>query len=326
VLGGLPHASDPNVLVGNETADDAGVYRVSDDLALVQTVDYFTPVVDDPYDFGAVAAANALSDIYAMGAEPFMALNIVGFPVGDLPLGVLQDILRGGADICVQAGVSVVGGHSIDDPEPKFGLAVTGRVHPDRILRNNTARPGDVLVLTKPLGVGILTTAIKRGLLEDAEIRQVVALMTVLNRGASEAALEVGVSAATDITGYGLLGHLLEMARGSGLRAVVARDAVPLLSERVLTLAAEGAVPGGSRKNLKYVSEVSVFDPGLSPEEQIVLADAQTSGGLLLAVDPGRAQDLIRALKARGTPAAAAVGRLEDGPPGTLTVVRTLAS
>jgi len=326
VLGGLPHASDPNVLVGNETADDAGVYRISDDLALVQTVDYFTPVVDDPYDFGAVAAANALSDIYAMGAEPFMALNIVGFPVGDLPLGVLQDILRGGADICVKAGVSVVGGHSIDDPEPKFGLAVTGRVHPDRILRNDTARAGDTLVLTKPLGVGILTTAIKRGLLDDEEIRQVVALMTELNRGASEAAREVGVSAVTDVTGFGFLGHLLEMARGSGLRAVVGYEAVPRLSERVRTLAAEGAVPGGSRNNLKYVSEAAAFDPDLSPEERIVLADAQTSGGLLLAVDPGRVQELIRALEARQTPAAAVVGHLEEGPPGTLRVVRTLAS
>lgn len=300
------------------------MYRVSDDLALVQTVDYFTPVVDDPYDFGAVAAANALSDIYAMGAEPFMALNIVGFPVNDLPLGVLQDILRGGADICVQAGVSVVGGHSIDDPEPKFGLAVTGRVHPDRILRNDTARAGDVLVLTKPLGVGILTTALKRGLLDAEETRRVTALMTSLNREASEAAREVGVSAATDVTGYGLLGHLLEMARGSGLRAVVAFDAVPVLSERVLSLAHDGAVPGGSRKNLAYVSGAAAFDPSLTDDERIVLADAQTSGGLLLAVDPERAGDLVRGLQARGTPAAAVVGRLEAGDPGTLDVRRTL--
>jgi len=326
VLGGLPHASDPNVLVGNETADDAGVYRLSDDLALVQTVDYFTPVVDDPYDFGAVAAANALSDIYAMGAEPFMALNIVGFPVNDLPLSVLQDILRGGADICVRAGVSVVGGHSIDDPEPKFGLAVTGRVHPDRILKNDTARAGDLLVLTKPLGIGILTTAVKRGLLDAEETRRAVALMTVLNREASEAAREVGVSAATDVTGFGLLGHLLEVARGSGLRAVVACDAVPLLSERVLSLAHDGVVPGGSRKNLAYVSQSAAFDPSLTEDERIVLADAQTSGGLLLAVDPERAAELVRALEARGTPAAAVVGRLEDGAPGSLEIVRRLDS
>lgn len=326
MLGGLPHASDPNVLVGYEKADDAGVYRLSDDLALVQTVDYFTPVVDDPYDFGAVAAANALSDVYAMGAEPFMALNIVGFPVNDLPLGVLREILRGGADICVEAGVSVVGGHSIDDPEPKFGLAVTGRVHPRRILRNDTARAGDVLVLTKPLGIGILTTAIKRDLLGDEETRQVVALMTTLNRAASEAAREVGVTAATDVTGFGLLGHLLEMARGSGLRAVIGFDAVPLLTDRVLALAGEGVVPGGSRKNLAYVSGFADVDPALSAGERTVLADAQTSGGLLLAVAPERVGDLVEALRARKVPAAAVVGRLEDGPPGTLRIVRTLES
>lgn len=300
------------------------MYRVSDDLALVQTVDYFTPVVDDPYDFGAVAAANALSDVYAMGAEPFMALNIVGFPAKELPLDVLQRILQGGADKCAEAGVSVVGGHSIDDKEPKYGLAVTGRVHPQRILQNKGARAGDVLVLTKPLGIGILTTAIKRGLMSDEEIAGVVSLMTTLNRDGAEAALEIGPTAMTDITGYGLLGHVLEMARSSELRAVIAGEAVPLFSDRVVPLAREGVIPGGSHKNLEFVSGFAEFDEDVAPEERLVLADAQTSGGLLIAVEPSRADDLVRALKTRRTPAAAVVGRMEAQPAGTLKVVRTL--
>jgi selenide,water dikinase len=320
VLGGLPSFTDPNVLVGSDTSDDAGVYRVNSDLALVQTVDYFTPVVDDPYDFGTVAAANALSDIYAMGAEPFMALNIVGFPAKELPLSMLHDILRGGADKCIEAGVSVVGGHSIDDKEPKFGMAVTGRVHPDRILTNQNGKPGDMLVLTKPLGIGILTTAIKRGKLSQNEITETVSLMAALNRDAAEAAREAGVVAATDITGFGFLGHLHELAMNSGLTAEIWMNGVPFLSERVRVLAAEGIVPRGSRSNLAYSTPHTTFDDGLGEEDPIMLADAQTSGGLLLAVSEDRVDDLVGALQERGTPSAAVVGRLSEGDPGAIRV------
>jgi selenide,water dikinase len=311
------------VLVGTETSDDAAVYRLSDELALVQTVDYFTPVVDDPYDFGRVAAANALSDVYAMGAEPFMALNLVGFPVGRLPMETLERILLGGAEVCAEAGVAVVGGHSIDDPEPKFGLAVTGRVHPGRILSNRTARDGDLLVLTKPLGIGILTTAIKRGLLSPEEIRGAVELMVALNRDAALAAREVGVSAGTDVTGYGLLGHLYELASSSGLEAEVWGDRVPLVTPRVRELARDGVVPGGSVKNLRYAEEHARFSDRMTAEDRQILADAQTSGGLLLAVPPERGDALVAALEARHTPAAAVVGRLAAGKPGFLRVEAT---
>lgn len=308
------------MLVGSETADDAGVYRLSDDLAIVQTVDYFTPVVDDPYDFGSVAAANALSDVYAMGAEPFMALNIVGFPATELDLGILHDILRGGADKCVEVGVSVVGGHSIDDKEPKFGMAVTGRVHPDRMLTNAGGKAGDLLVLTKPLGIGILTTAIKRDKLSENEVTELVALMAAVNRDASKAALEVDAHAATDVTGFGLLGHLHELASSSGLAAELWAGNVPFASDRVRALVAEKMVPGGSKKNLEYVSQYAEFSSDLAAEDPILLADAQTSGGLLLAVPEESAQTLVARLEEFKTPAAAIVGRLGSGEPGTLQV------
>ena len=315
------------MLVGTETSDDAGVYLVADGLALVQTVDYFTPVVDDPYDFGRVAAANALSDIYAMGAEPFMALNLVGFPTGKLSLDTLREILRGGADVCMDAKVAVVGGHSIDDPEPKFGLAVTGRARPEDLWLNRTAKPGDFIVLTKPLGIGILTTAIKRGKLEPAEIKQAVDLMATLNRDAAKAARQIGVNAATDVTGYGFLGHLYEMAAGSCLEAEVWANDIPFLSPRVRTLAEEGVVPGGTRKNLKFMLDQGVtFENGILETEQIMLADAQTSGGLLLAVSEPRVEALVQALRAEHTPAAAVVGRLREGKGGWIQVRRENSS
>jgi selenide,water dikinase len=277
--------------------------------------------VDDPYDFGRVAAANALSDVYAMGGVPFLALNIVGFPIDDLGPDVLKQILRGAADKCVEAEVAVVGGHSIDDKEPKFGLAVTGRVHPDRILRNIGARAGDLLVLTKPLGVGILTTGIKRGKVEPGLVKAVVEQMAVLNRGAGEAAVEVGVRAATDVTGYGLLGHLYEMAAGSGLSAEMYAKAVPVLAEAtVRELAAARVVPGGSWKNLAFLESWAAFDEGLDETDRILLADAQTSGGLLLAVAPERAADLLAALRAKGVPAAEVVGRFTEDGPGRLHI------
>jgi len=221
VLRQLPPSTDPNLLIGTNTADDAGVYRISADLALVQTVDFFTPVVDDPYWFGAIAATNALSDIYAMGGTPLTALNIAAFPIGTLSLDILAEILRGGADKVREAGATIVGGHTVDDPEPKYGLAVTGLIHPDRILTNAGALPGDALVLTKPLGSGIATTAIKRGMASDELRDSAIALMATLNRAAAEAMLEVGAHAATDVTGFGLLGHLGEMAAGSGLAGTI---------------------------------------------------------------------------------------------------------
>ena len=290
----------------------------------MQTVDYFTPVVDDPYDFGRVAAANALSDIYAMGAEPFMALNLVGFPAGKLPFTVLHDILRGGADVCQEAKVSVVGGHSIDDPEPKFGLAVTGRIRPEDLWLNKGARAGDVIVLTKPLGIGILTTAIKRGKLSPEDIKASVDLMTTLNRDAAKAGRDVGVHAATDVTGYGLLGHLYEMACGSCLGADVWASEVPYLSPRVRELAREGVVPGGTRKNHRFMLEQgTTFETGISEDEEIMLADAQTSGGLLFAVEEAKVALLLERLRAYGTPAAAVVGRFREEDPGRIHVRRS---
>ncbi len=313
---------DPNVLVGNDMSDDAGVYRISDELALVQTVDFFTPVVDDPYDFGAVAAANALSDVYAMGGEPFMALNIVAFPADGLDMAILHEILRGAGEKCIEAEVAVVGGHSIDDREPKFGLAVTGRVHPRRIWLNRGGRPGDMLVLTKPLGVGILTTAIKRDGLSPEEIAAVVAQMATLNRGAMEAARNLPVNGSTDVTGYGLLGHLYELAIASQVEAEVWAGAVPvLLRERVLELAEAGMVPGGSKKNLAFAQEHAAFEEGIDPLERLALADAQTSGGLLLSVPEAHAGALVSALEAAGTPVAAIVGRLRSGEPGRIRVL-----
>jgi selenide,water dikinase len=321
VLDGLPKLRDPNVLVGNDTADDAGVYRVSDDLALVQTVDFFTPVVDDPYDFGAVAAANALSDIYAMGGEPFIALNIVAFPEGALDMSILHEILRGAGDKCVEAGVAVLGGHSIDDKEPKFGLAVTGRVHPERVWLNSGAKAGDVLVLTKPLGVGILTTAVKRDRLSPPEIAAVVAQMATLNRGAADAARKVGIHGSTDVTGYGLLGHLYEMALASGLEAEVWAAAVPvLLHERVRELAEARVVPGGSNNNLAFAAPHTTFDEDVAALDRIILADAQTSGGLLLTLPEERAAALVAELEAIKAPAAVVIGRLAAGTPGRLHV------
>jgi selenide, water dikinase len=318
VLRRLPSPSDPNLLVGTNTADDAGVYRLSDDLALVQTVDFFTPVVDDPYWFGAIAAANALSDVYAMGGRPLTALNIVAFPVGTLSLDVLSEILRGGADKVREAGVTLVGGHTIDDTEPKFGLSVTGTVHPGRIVTNAGAQAGDILVLTKPLGSGIATTALKAGTASDQLRDSVIALMATLNRDASEAMLEVGVHAATDVTGFGLLGHLGEMAVGSGLAATVRAGAVPILPE-IVEHAQAGTVPGGTRRNLESLAGRLHVDPAVGETLRLILGDAQTSGGLLIACSPGSVADLLAALARRGI-AGAVIGSLDSGPPGEIFV------
>jgi len=319
VLRLIPAPTSPNLLVGTNTADDAGVYRLSEELALVQTVDFFAPVVDDPYWFGAIAAANALSDVYAMGGRPLTALNITAFPSGTLSLDVLAEILRGGAEKLREAGATLVGGHTIEDPEPKYGLAVTGLIHPDRIITNAGGRAGDRLVLTKPLGVGIATTAIKRGVASDRLIEQVTAQMAALNRLASEAMLEAGAHAATDITGFGLLGHLGEMVLASGLAATIRAGAVPLLPG-ILELAAEGIVPGGTLKNLEWLGERVVMDPAIGEPLRLVLGDAQTSGGLLIAIEPSAESALLAGLRWRGVPGAV-IGELGDGTAGTIRVL-----
>lgn len=306
--------------MGTSTRDDAAVYRLSDDLALVQTVDVFTPVVDDPYQYGAISVANALSDVYAMGARPLLALNIVGFPRSKLPLDVLGDILRGGAAKAEEAGVLIVGGHSIDDPEPKYGLAVTGLVHPERLITNAGGRPGDVLVLTKPLGLGVITTGIKQDKTPPDVAAEAIRVMGVLNRAASEAMVETGVHACTDVTGYGLLGHLHEMAEASGVAARLSAARVPFLPE-AHRLAGQGAIAGGTARNVEYLQDKVDYDERVDEPTRLLLADAQTSGGLLIAVAPDRLSALEEALRRRGVSPVAEIGGLEAGVPGRIAVM-----
>src|SRR4051794_20676813 len=309
LLAELPRSSDPALLVGHESADDAAVYRVSDDLAIVATVDFFTPIVDVPYDFGRIAATNALSDVYAMGGRPLTALNLLAYSLDELGDEPLREILRGGADAAAAAGVAVVGGHSIDDREPKYGMAVTGAVHPDRLMRNSTAREGDSLYLTKPVGGGVASTAAKRGLATDGLVERTVAVMTTLNREASEAALAANTSAATDVTGFGLLGHLHEMTLASGVAAELHAGAVPAI-DGVLELLRgdEPPIAGGSRRNRDWVEPAVDWEDGVPEELRWLLCDAMTSGGLLVAARPGSG--------APGTE----IGRVVDGAPGWIAV------
>jgi len=310
VLREMPPVRDPNVLVGFSTSDDAGVYRIDDRLALVVTVDFFPPIVDDPRSFGAIAAANALSDVYAMGARPLTAVAIATFPEEGLDRSILHEILRGGADKAAEAGIAVIGGHTVKDREPKYGLSVVGAVAPDAVVKNSTALDGDVLILTKPLGTGILTTARRRDVIGDAELAPAIASMQTLNRAASEAMISVGVHAATDVTGFGLLGHLREMAEGSGLGAVVFVDSVPVF-DQALELARLGHAPGGSRANLEQaVASGATFAAGVDEARTIVLTDAQTSGGLLIAVSQTRAEALLHELARAGVNRAVAIGRM----------------
>ncbi len=311
ILGRLPALEDPDVLVGAAGADDAAVYRLSDDLALVQTVDFFTPIVDDPYDFGRIAATNAISDIYAMGARPVMALNLVAFPLETLGGEVLEQIMRGAHDAVRLAGASIAGGHSIDDPEPKFGLAVTGLVHPAEILTNAGGRPGDLLVLSKPLGAGVVATAAKRGLADAGLIARATEVMCELNRDASLAARRAGAHALTDVTGFGLLGHLHELARASGLAAELDAAAVPAIPG-VLELLRAGAdvVAGGTRRNRDYAETFARFASGVAESRRWLVCDAMTSGGLLAAVDPARAGEALGPV----------IGRLCEGPAGRISV------
>lgn len=303
VLHSLPRVKHPDVIVGTETSDDAGVFRLRDDLAIVNTVDFFTPIVDDPYVFGQIAAANALSDVYAMGADPCTALNIVGFPRGSVDLAVLTAIIRGGAERARQAGVVVIGGHSIIDPEIKYGMAVTGTVHPDRVIRNVGVRAGDALVLTKPLGTGIITTALKRRKAPPASVRAAVASMIALNRSASQVMRRFAVHACSDVTGYGILGHAFEMAAGTPVTIVIESAKLPVL-EGAERLAEQGFLTGGCRRNRDYLEDKIRIDRAVAPARVEVAFDPQTSGGLLIAVPETDAPALVRALRARQVNAA----------------------
>lgn len=307
------------MLVDAGTSDDAAVYRLDADRALVATVDFFTPVVDDPYDFGRIAAANALSDVYAMGGRPLFALNLVAFPRALLGEGILEEIVRGGGEAAREAGIAIVGGHSIDDPEPKFGLCVVGEVHPERMVRNSTARAGDRLVLTKPLGTGVVATAIKAGVADPETVAAAVASMATLNRVAAEAMLRVGAHAATDVTGFGLLGHLREMLRASRLGARISAGAVPLLPG-ARALAEAGHIPGGTKRNRADLGESVRWSEGVPESLRVLLYDAQTSGGLLVAAAPEAAAQLVSELVAAGMPAAV-IGELEPAPAGDIVVL-----
>ncbi|MBP6670070.1 MAG: selenide, water dikinase SelD [Gemmatimonadales bacterium] len=315
----VPAIGDPRILVDASTRDDAAVYRLSDTRALVATVDFFTPIVDDARTWGRIAAANALSDLYAMGATPMCALSLVGWPRETLPLALLGEVLDGMGEITLAAGCPIVGGHSIDAVEPHVGLVALGEAHPDRLLTNAGARAGDQLVLTKPLGTGILTTALKRDLLAEPDLAAAVHSMTTLNATAMAAALAHGVTAATDVTGFGLLGHLGNILGGSGVGAELWLDRVPLLP-RAREFAAAGVAPGGTRRNLAAATGV-FFAPEIGETDQLLLADAQTSGGLLLAVPPERVAGLVAALAAAGTLARAEIGVLTSDA-GTTRVLR----
>jgi cysteine desulfurase len=325
VLAGMPVPSDENILVGTETADDAAVYRIDENTAIIQTVDFFTPIVDDPYGFGAIAAANSLSDIYAMGGRPIFALSVVGFPSNRLPVRVLEDILRGAHDKAREAGIAIIGGHTVEDTEPKFGLAVTGVARPGAVLTNRGARPGDAIVLTKPLGTGILSTALKQGLLTTAQAEMLADTMAALNRDAAEAMAEVGVNACTDVTGFGLLGHLLEMMRGSGTSASIEARRVPVL-ESALELAASGTVPGGTLSNRDYTGSHVDFADDVPEALRMLLNDAQTSGGLLISLAGAAAERLVGLLRDRGVTRAAVIGKVEAAAgPGRMSRIAVAA-
>ena len=307
-VAGLPHPLDPRVLVATESADDGGGVKLTDNLAIVQTVDFFTPIVDDPYAFGRIAATNALSDIYAMGGIPVSALNLVAYPLETLGPEVLGEILRGGADAVAAAGASIVGGHSIDDPEPKYGLSVTGTVHPAAVFTNGGGARGDVLVLTKPLGAGAVATAIKRGLADPALVERAIEVMTTLNDRAAEQARAAGAHALTDVTGFGLLGHLHELAEASGLAAEVEAAAVPAIAGVLELLAGEQALAGGSKRNRADAERFTTWADAVPEPRRRLLCDAMTSGGLLAAIPAGAAME------------GAAIGRLVAGDPGAIVV------
>ncbi|UMZ72893.1 Selenide, water dikinase [Natranaerofaba carboxydovora] len=300
---------DSNLLVGLDASDDCGVYKLNSEIALIQTVDFFTPVVDDPYIFGQIAAANALSDVYAMGAKPVTCLNLLAFPIDKLGTKILKDILKGGSDKIKEAGAHLVGGHSITDSEPKYGLSVTGVQHPDKVITNSDAKPGDYLILTKPLGVGIITTAIKKGLAKEEDLDAVIKTMTRLNKDAGEVLEEFSVSACTDITGFGLLGHTYEMAKGSEVTIELDVSKVPVLAG-TKKYVENKAVAGGTKKNLSYFSSYIEGLDKISEGEQYIIADAITSGGLLIAINEDECDQLINKLKEQGCLSTEVVGKV----------------
>lgn len=319
ILKDLPVQAHPDLMVGWEKADDAGVVRLREDLALIQTVDFFTPIVNDPRDFGRIAAANALSDVYAMGGRPLTAMNLVCFPRERLPKEVLKEMLLGGMELIHASGALLVGGHSVDDPELKYGLSVTGVVHPEKVVTNGGALPGDKLVLTKPLGTGILATAIKARMLPKEAEREAVSWMVTLNKDASEAMQEVGVHASTDITGFGLLGHALELARASKVRLLIHASRVPII-EAALEMAKQGLVPAGTFANRRFCERSVELQGNISPFLLDCLADAQTSGGLLISVSAQAAPSLEQALRRRGV-FQAWIGEVVEDQQGTIKLL-----
>ncbi len=314
----MPVMTHPNLLVGTETGDDAAVYRLNDQTALVMTVDFFPPITDDPFEYGAIAAANSFSDVYAMGGKPLLALNIVGFPLS-LDKDILTEVLRGGYAKASEADCLIAGGHTVDDPEPKYGMSVVGIVEPGKQVSNAGARPGDVLVLTKPLGTGIITTAGKQGKVEPAVLQEAVRNMSTLNRAAAEAMMKVGVNSATDITGFGLMGHLKSMVRGSKVTAEVKLGGVPVLPG-VWELLDQGIAPGGTHRNLQSVADTVNWSPDLAEREQLLLCDAQTSGGLLISVAGEKKDALIAELKAAGVEVSAEIGQIVGESSGQIKV------
>jgi selenide,water dikinase len=304
---------DPNLIVGMERADDAGVYKLSEDLAIIQTVDFFTPIVDDPYMFGQIAAANALSDVYAMGGKPLTAMNIVCFPIKTMDISILREILQGGLEKMKEAGVTLVGGHSIEDSELKYGLSVTGTIHPSNVMTNIGAEAGDALILTKPLGTGIINTAIKAGMANEKLIEMVTNYMARLNNTASEVMQEVGARACTDVTGFGLLGHAFEMIQGTGRGIIIYASRVPIFPE-AMNFAEMGLVPGGTYRNRDFRIHQVDIDPNVSRYLLDILFDPQTSGGLLIAVPEEKAERMVKKLKERGIDEATIIGEVVNEP------------
>jgi selenide, water dikinase len=315
----LPLLTSPNLLVGMERTEDAGVYKITEEIALVQTVDFFTPVVDDPFTFGQIAAANSLSDVYAMGGTPVTALNIMCFPVQTMDISIMREVLTGGIEKMREAGVVLVGGHSVDDREMKYGLAVTGTIDPHKILRKENARAGDKLILTKPLGTGIISTALKAGMANPEVVKSIIESMSTLNKQASIIMTETGVDACTDITGFGLIGHAAEMVEGTSKGIVIHTGAVPVFAGAE-DLANQGMLPGGLSRNREFRSSIVDIAPGISRFQAEILFDPQTSGGLLIAVPENKAGILLKKLHATGVTSAAIIGEVTDRTPGRIKV------
>ncbi len=321
VLQALPRIEDENLIVGMETVDDAGVYRLNDEIALVQTVDIFTPIVDDPFIYGSIVAANSMSDVYAMGGKPLLAMNVIGFPIRELDASIMTEILKGGMEKVKEAGVILVGGHTIDDPELKYGLSITGIVSPDKVITNANAKEGDKLILTKPLGMGIIGSSIKAEILsqDDALVKKACEIMQALNKTASELLQEVGVNACTDITGFGLLGHAFEMAKGSEVAISINAKKVPIL-EGIYELAKPDVVPGRSYVNKEFLKDSAEFSEDVPVELQEILFDPQTSGGLLISVEASKSDLLLSKLHDADVKEAAIIGEVLRKPSGRIIV------